>query len=799
MLATSTTLGRLRQVNRRRFLTSSVLSLERTNAAPVDIHPEVEDALAHNKPVVALESTIITHGMPYPTSMDMARSVENIVRSTGSIPATIGIIGGRVKIGLEPHELERLARRTVKPVKISRRDIGAAIVSKRDGGTTCSSTLIFAALAGIKVFATGGLGGVHRGGENSMDVSADLHELTRCPVGLVSAGVKSILDIGRTLEYLETLGVPVVSYAETKDFPAFYTRQSGHQAPWNVTDPAQAARILYTHWQLGLTNGALFAVPIPEKYEAAGASIQKAVELAIRESEESGISKCGKEVTPWLLNRVGELTKGRSLESNVALIQNTALVGGQIAVEFAKLAEGERDHQKHLNRGFDQQLVPSHPVDRVTARSTKLSCPDWNATSVQKKKASIMVVGCAAVDITAKVEQDSLKTTHPGKLSLTLGGVGRNIAEATHRVLSVSEEHSDAVLLLAPVGDDVFGKLIVDLTRSAGMRTDGLLSVPGLRSAVCNLLLDAQGGLQSGVADMDLPQKWAGKEVLSALQDHRPRFLVLDGNLSAEAITAFITEAANSVTQIFFEPTSVVKSTRIFPAVAANIGHSLQSVISYASPNLLELRHMYEEARNTFDLMSHDRWWRVVDSFALESRFRTELDLLAKKAVSEEIVDLGSLAFLVDQGIVQMAINLLPFFQHLVVKCGELGVVVVMRLRNADANAWLTERNDPQGRRVVAHSQASALTVVVQHFPPLPTPRSMSVNTTGAGDSLVGALLAMLIQNPNAFLDPGTLKNAIDVAQEAAVMTLQSSHAVSPFLSSLPVGLTSKKASLSAM
>lgn len=156
MLATSTTLGRLRQVNRRRFLTSSVLSLERTNAAPVDIHPEVEDALAHNKPVVALESTIITHGMPYPTSMDMARSVENIVRSTGSIPATIGIIGGRVKIGLEPHELERLARRTVKPVKISRRDIGAAIVSKRDGGTTCSSTLIFAALAGIKVFATGG-------------------------------------------------------------------------------------------------------------------------------------------------------------------------------------------------------------------------------------------------------------------------------------------------------------------------------------------------------------------------------------------------------------------------------------------------------------------------------------------------------------------------------------------------------------------------------------------------------------------------------------------------------------------
>ncbi|KAI6162148.1 pseudouridine-5'-phosphate glycosidase [Pisolithus thermaeus] len=249
--------------------------------------------------------------MPYPTSIDMAQSVENIVRSTGCIPATIGIIDGRVKIGLEPRQLEQLASRRANPLKISRRDISAAIVSGNDGGTTCSSTLIFAALAGIKVFATGGLGGVHRGGENR----------------LVSAGVKSILDIGRTLEYLETLGVPVVSYGEVKDFPAFYSRKSGHQAPWNVTNAIDAARILYTHRQLGMTNGALFAVPIPEKYEATSAVIQEAVELAVRESEESGVSKLGKEVTPWLLKHVGEFTQGRSLESNIALVRNTALIG----------------------------------------------------------------------------------------------------------------------------------------------------------------------------------------------------------------------------------------------------------------------------------------------------------------------------------------------------------------------------------------------------------------------------------------------------------------------------------------
>lgn len=198
---------------------------------------------------------------------------------------------------------------------------------------------------------------------------------------------------------------------------------------------------------------------------------------------------------------------------------------------------------------------------------------------------------------------------------------------------------------------------------------------------------------------------------------------------------------------------------------------------------------MYEEARTTFGLMSHDHWWKIVDSFALESRFRMALDILAKKAVSDETASLGSLAFLVDKGVVQMAINLLPFFQHLVVKCGELGVLVVMRLSNTNADTWLTARNDPQSRHVIAHSQSSASTVVVQHFPPLPIPSGTSVNTTGAGDSLVGALLAMLVQDPNAFLDPTSLKNVIDVAQEAAIMTLQSSYAVSPSLSSLSAGL----------
>ncbi|KAI6129200.1 indigoidine synthase A-like protein [Pisolithus croceorrhizus] len=771
----------------RKFLTSRFLSLRRTGA-PVDIHPEVDEALAHNKPVVALESTIITHGMPYPTSIDMAQSVENIVRSTGCIPATIGIIDGRVKIGLEPRQLEQLASRRANPLKISRRDISAAIVSGNDGGTTCSSTLIFAALAGIKVFATGGLGGVHRGGENTMDISADLHELTRCPVGLVSAGVKSILDIGRTLEYLETLGVPVVSYGEVKDFPAFYSRKSGHQAPWNVTNATDAARILYTHQQLGMTNGTLFAVPIPEEYEAASAVIQEAVELAVRESEESGVSKLGKEVTPWLLKHVGEFTQGRSLESNIALVRNTALIGGRIAQEYAILA---RDDGQIEACTF---LIISAPF-AAEGRTQNARDPTGQrrvgpSAALNDGKASIVVVGCASVDITSKVERTpsfSQKTTHPGRISLTLGGVARNIAEAAHQVLTSFRGENSATLLMAPVGEDIFGRLITDSTQSMGMRTDGLSLVPGQQSAVCNVVLDARGGLETGIADMSLPQLWKGSEVFPVLRDYRPRFLVLDGNISSETMTVMVTEAATSNVEVFFEPTSAAKSTRILPAVVANLGQAPRSIISYASPNLLELGCMYDEARTTYDLMSHDHWWRVIDGFSLGSSFRMELDQLAKARVSDKAPELGDLSFLVNKGVVQMAINLLPFFQHLVIKCGELGVVVVMRLGDTNVGKWAMEGSNPRDRYIVAHSQASAETLVVQHFPPIHVQPGTVMNTTGAGDTLVGALLAMLVQSPNVFLDVVALRNAVDIAQQAAILTLQSSSAVSPLLSSLPM------------
>ncbi|PIL31886.1 hypothetical protein GSI_06590 [Ganoderma sinense ZZ0214-1] len=504
----------------------SSLSAALNEHAPIDIHPEVQDALAHQRPVVALETTIVTHGMPYPKNRETAQSVESNVRKAGAIPATIGLIEGRVKIGLAPHELERLADVSNNPsvVKLSRRDLGAAIALKRDGGTTCSTTLMFAALAGIQVFSTGGLGGVHRGAESTMDISADLHELSRCPVGLVSAGVKSILDIGRsyrTLEYLETLGVPVISYGPTDDFPAFYTRKSGFKSPWRVDDPESAARILHTHRQLGISNGAIFAVPIPEEYESVGQELQRAVEQAIRESEANGVSRRGKEATPWLLKRVGELTSGKSLRSNIALIENTATVGGQIAVAYARLAGATYASHPHV----------AHSIPASAARELQVTD--------DLSPATLIVVGSAAVDITARADpvpggtrsNNNLHTTTPGVVSLTSGGVGRNVAEAACRILtSYSKDLANSAMLVSPIGKDAFGQLLMSESERIGMRTDGFIQVEDARTAVCNMVLDCAGGLTSGVADMDVIRTlnatkvrcWPSSQVtiLTKIEDH---------------------------------------------------------------------------------------------------------------------------------------------------------------------------------------------------------------------------------------------------------------------------------------
>lgn len=300
----------------------------------LDIAPEVQHALQAGQPVVALESTIISHGMPYPQNVQTALQVEAEVRQAGAVPATIAILGGRLKAGLSAAEIEVLGKAGREVVKVSRRDIPFMVAQGRMGATTVASTMVIADMAGIRVFATGGIGGVHRGAQQSFDVSADLQELAQTPVAVVCAGAKSILDLGLTLEYLETHGVPVVGY-QTEWLPAFFTRDSAFKVDYRLDTPADIARVLHAKWAMALKGGMVIANPIPQEYAMPRAAIDAAVEQALLEAQQQRIG--GKESTPFLLARVCELTGGDSLASNIQLVRNNARLASAVARELLAL------------------------------------------------------------------------------------------------------------------------------------------------------------------------------------------------------------------------------------------------------------------------------------------------------------------------------------------------------------------------------------------------------------------------------------------------------------------------------
>ena len=298
----------------------------------IDIHPEVENAIENKEPIVALESTIISHGMPYPKNVETAFMVEETVRSNKAIPATIAIINGRLKVGLTNEEIEFLAtNEEVK--KVSRRDLPITIAQQLSGSTTVASTMIIASLARIAVFATGGIGGVHRGAENSMDISADLEELAKTNVCVVCAGPKAILDIGLTLQYLETKGVPVIGY-KTSELPAFYSSESGFDVDYKIDSALEIAEILKTKWNLLIDGGVLVANPIPIAFELETSIMNGAINQAIIDANNENIT--GKEITPYLLSKVNEITQGKSLDANIKLIQNNAALAAKIALHYSK-------------------------------------------------------------------------------------------------------------------------------------------------------------------------------------------------------------------------------------------------------------------------------------------------------------------------------------------------------------------------------------------------------------------------------------------------------------------------------
>jgi pseudouridine-5'-phosphate glycosidase len=298
---------------------------------PVEIQNEVQEALNLGKPVVALESTIISHGMPYPDNVKMAKNVEAIIRKVGAVPATIAILEGVIKVGLSESEIEMLA--TAKHVyKVGKRDLAYVVSQGKTGATTVSGTSLIAQMAGIKVFATGGIGGVHRGAQETFDISRDLEELATVDIAVVCAGAKSILDLGLTLEYLETKGVEVIGY-QTEKLPAFYTRSSGFNANYRLDTPQEIAALMHAKWSLGLSGGIVVANPIPEAYEMDGDTINQAILQALKEANEKGIK--GQDVTPFLLSKVKHITEGTSLDSNIELVYNNARLAAEIAIQYA--------------------------------------------------------------------------------------------------------------------------------------------------------------------------------------------------------------------------------------------------------------------------------------------------------------------------------------------------------------------------------------------------------------------------------------------------------------------------------
>ncbi len=299
----------------------------------LSITDEIAQAIKEGKPVVALESTILSHGMPYPENVKFAHNVENIVRENGAIPATTAIIDGKLKVGLNDDELLLMCKGE-NIGKVSRRDVATYLATKKNGATTVATTMLIAEMAKIPIFATGGIGGVHRGAQETMDISADLQELAHTNVAVVGAGCKSILDIGLTLEYLETMGVPVLGY-QTNDFPAFYTTKSGFKVDYNLPDAVTAAKIMKTKWDLGLNGGILIANPIPEQYALDFNEMEAVINQALKLADEKEIK--GKETTPFLLANIKTITKGKSLLSNLQLAYNNAKVASKIAVEYAKL------------------------------------------------------------------------------------------------------------------------------------------------------------------------------------------------------------------------------------------------------------------------------------------------------------------------------------------------------------------------------------------------------------------------------------------------------------------------------
>ncbi|XP_022611849.1 pseudouridine-metabolizing bifunctional protein C1861.05-like isoform X2 [Seriola dumerili] len=673
------------------------------------VHPSVSRALAENKPVVALESTIITHGMPYPHNLSTAKEVEDIVRAEGATPATVGVIEGKVHVGLSSEELEHLAR-CKSSLKVSRRDLPFVISKGLSGGTTVSATMIAAHRAGIPVFVTGGIGGVHRDGEKSLDISADLTELGRTPIAVVSAGVKSILDIGRTLEFLETHGVCVVTYGKSKHFPAFFSPRSGFTSPCQVSNPAEAAKLIASTLSLGHQSGLLLAVPIPEEHAAAGKQIEEAIQAAVTEASAKGIT--GRDVTPFILQKVNELTEGKSLQANIALIHNNARVGSQIACALSK---------------------------EMNERKLRSQTPHSGKHSSQSES-DIVVIGGINVDFIAKAKAKTMHygQTNPGSVCQSFGGVGRNIADSLSRL-------GHRPLFISAIGADSHSDAVLNYCKH--MNTSGVARLEEQSTATYCVVITESGEMSLGMGDMDIHQQITEQYVSKFEEQLSSATLVcLDGNIPVSTIDYVCHVAKKHNINVWYEPTDSQKARKPFLSDA-------WKSLSYSSPNLVELCTM----NKTLGIPTPEV---VKVRFLVKNA--TSVIVAADVVLCRGVTVLPSSLEEVLNVAVALSRPLLEHLHCLVVTLGSNGVMVCGEHNAGSVN--LQPRKQKRRRQLCA-----------VHYPALIVTAEETVNVSGAGDSLAGALMAGILQQQDT-------DSCVQMGLLAARLSLASPHPIAPTL-----------------
>lgn len=696
----------------------------------IRVNPEIQHALNSNMPIVALESTIITHGLPYPANIEMARNVEAIIRSKGCIPATMGYLNGQAVVGCNPQDLEQMGDPSTAKMKISRRDIATVIGRKITGGTTIATTMDLCSRVGIDVFATGGLGGVSRPFD-LMDVSADLEELGRTPVGVVCSGPKSILDVGRTLEYLETKGVMVSTFIDDHMFqgliksskvksktealelisrgetlginvPGFYIRDSGISSPYVFEDAQTAARLLYaSKYQMGLPAGQVFCVPAPVEVELDAEIITKVIDESLAEADRIGVR--GKALTPFLLGRINSVTNGESVKCNVEFVKNNTKMGCEIAKRLSDIKNGIDDLNQPLT------LQPA---------------------SIQSELENVntVVVGSVAVDVLCSTKSNSpfLEDSNPGSVNESIGGVGFNVALATQI------QSNEPILFISTVNKgDSSGQLIVKEMKEMGLTNLGLIDTPNANTAKYVSIHKGDGELIIACADMGIIETLKINEVLTLIDQYTPRELVFDANISVALMNDLIEVCSEREINLIFEPTSIVKCSKI--AEVKNLPVYPNSPITMVTPTVNELMGMVNGLNKSGKFDDIDGWFNVLDAIGATS-LRDRLDMLGNR--------IPLVRKYLETGVFQMAFQLLPFMSTIVLKDGADGVTIIQicsdipRLNTIESvgSDWSLVSGSKAGRH--------GLGVVIEHFKAGKVNPVDIVNVTGAGDALLGSLLS---------------------------------------------------------